>query len=81
VTPLTQYFDEKRQRPINWAGPVLASDRLLVAGQTGELLAISPYDGSILGKMDLKSPLRLAPVIANRMIYVLTDTGRLIALR
>jgi outer membrane protein assembly factor BamB len=81
VTPLTQYFDEKRQKPITWAGPVLASDRLLVAGQTGALLAISPYDGSILGKMDLKSPIRLAPVIANRMIYVLTDTGRLIALR
>jgi outer membrane protein assembly factor BamB len=81
VTPLTQYFDDKGQRPIGWAGPVLASDRLLVAGQTGELIAISPYDGSILGKMDMKSPIRLAPIIANRMIYVLTDSGRLIALR
>ncbi len=81
VTPLTQYFDEARQKPVGWAGPVLAGDRLLVAGQTGELLAISPYDGSILGKMDMRSPMRLAPVIANRMIYILTDTGRLIALR
>jgi outer membrane protein assembly factor BamB len=81
VTPLTQYFDAKHQKPISWAGPVLAGDRLLVAGQTGELLALSPYDGSVLGKMDMKSPMRLAPIVANRTIYVLTDTGRLIALR
>jgi outer membrane protein assembly factor BamB len=31
--------------------------------------------------MDLKAPIRLAPVVANRTIYVLTDSGRLIALR
>jgi len=29
----------------------------------------------------MRAPIRLAPVIANRTIYVLTDTGRLIALR
>jgi outer membrane protein assembly factor BamB len=81
VTPLTQYADEKRQRPILWAGPVLASDRLLVAGSTGELLALSPYDGTVMGKISIGSPMRLGPVVANRTIYVLTDTGRLIALR
>jgi outer membrane protein assembly factor BamB len=31
--------------------------------------------------MDLRDPIRLGPVIANRTIYVLTDSGRLIALR
>jgi hypothetical protein len=31
--------------------------------------------------MDMRSPMRLAPIVANRMIFVLTDTGRLIALR
>lgn len=81
VTPLTQYEDEKRHRPVLWAGPVLASDRLLVAGSTGELLALSPYDGTVMGKLNIGSPVRLGPVVANRTIYVLTDTGRLIALR
>jgi outer membrane protein assembly factor BamB len=81
VTPLTQYKDEKRREPILWAGPVLASDRLLVGGTTGELLSISPYTGEILGKLDMHSPIRLGPVIANRMIYVLTDSGTLVALR
>lgn len=81
VTPLTQYSDEKRRKPVLWGGPVLAGDRLLVAGMLGDLLAISPYTGEILGKIDVRSPVRLAPIVANRTIYVLTDSGRLIALR
>ncbi len=81
ATPLTQYLDEKRTKPIQWGGPVLAGDRLLVAGTTGELLAISPYNGEILGKVDMKAPVRLAPVVSNGTIYVLTDNGELIVLR
>ncbi len=81
VTPLTQYQDEKRRHPILWGGPVLAGDRLLVGGSTGELLALSPYTGEIIGKLNIGSPMRLAPVVANRVVYVLTDNGRLIALR
>jgi outer membrane protein assembly factor BamB len=81
VTPLTQYQDEKRRKPILWGGPVLAGDRLLVGGSTGELLALSPYTGEIIGKLNIGNPMRLAPVVANRVVYVLTDNGRLIALR
>jgi len=81
VTPLTQYFDEKRRKPVLWGGPVLAGDRLLVAGTTGDLLAVSPYTGEVLGKLDVRDPVRLAPIVANRTIYVLTESGRLIALR
>ena len=81
VTPLTQYSDEKRHNPILWGGPVLAGDRLLVGGSTGELLGLSPYTGEIVGKLNIGSPIRLAPVVANRVVYVLADNGRLIALR
>ncbi len=81
VTPLTQYEDEKRRRPILWAGPVLAGDRLLIGGSTGDLLSLSPYTGQITGKLELHGPIRLGPVVANRTVYVLTDSGRLIALR
>lgn len=81
VTPLTQYSDERRHKPITWAGPVLVSDRLLVGGSTGEMLSLSPYTGEIIGKLDMRGPIRLGPVVANRMVYVLTDSGTLIALR
>ena len=81
VTPLTQYLDEKRQKLVLWGGPVLAGDRLLVTGTTGDLLALSPYTGDVIGKVSLGAPARLAPVIANQTIYILTDSGRLVALR
>jgi outer membrane protein assembly factor BamB len=81
VTPLTAYKDEKKRYPNIWAGPVLAGDRLLIAGSTGELLSLSPYDGRPLGKVDMRSPVLIAPVIADRTAYVLTDSGRLVALR
>ena len=81
VTPLTQYSDDKRRKPVLWGGPVLAGDRLLVVGTLGEMLALSPYTGEVLGKLDLRDPVRIAPIIANRTIYVLTDSGRLVAFR
>jgi outer membrane protein assembly factor BamB len=81
VTPLTQYEDATRRKPVLWSGPVLAGDRLLIAGTTGDLLSISPFTGELLGKMDIREPARLSPIVANRTIYLLTDRGRLIALR
>jgi outer membrane protein assembly factor BamB len=43
VTSLPQYRDEKSKSDrYRWAGPVLAGDRLLVAGATGQMMAISP---------------------------------------
>lgn len=81
VTPLTQHDDPKARTPALWGGPVLAGDRLLITSSFGDLLAVSPYDGSVLGKIDVRDRVRLGPVIANRVIYVLTDSGRLIALR
>lgn len=81
VTPLTQFQDDRRRKPVLWGGPVLAGDRLLVVGSLGQMLALSPYTGEILGKLDVRDPMRLAPIVANSTIYVLTDSGRLIAYR
>ena len=81
VTPLSQYQDENRRKPMIWAGPVLASDRLLIGGSSGEMLSLSPYTGEIIGKLDMRDSMRLGPVVANRMIFVLTAAGRLVALR
>jgi outer membrane protein assembly factor BamB len=81
VTPLSQYEDKSRRTPILWGGPVLVSDRLLIAGSTGEMVSLSPYTGEIIGKLDIGETMRLAPVVANRTVFVLAASGRLIALR
>jgi outer membrane protein assembly factor BamB len=82
VTGLPQYANPKKKSdPYRWAGPVLAGDRLLVAGSTGQMMTLSPYTGEILGALDMRQPLLMAPIVANGTVYLLTDDAQLIALR
>lgn len=82
VMDLPHWEDEKKQEgKIFWVGPVLASDRLIVAGSHGKILTVSPYDGKMLGQVDVDSPVRISPVVAEGVLYVLTDEGNLIAFK
>jgi outer membrane protein assembly factor BamB len=73
--------EEQRRKLITWTGPVLASDRLVVAGSHGEALSISPYTGEVLGRFDIGERVLISPIVANGTIYFLDDTGRALALR
>ena len=64
-----------------WAGPVLAGDRLWLAGSNQQLIAVSPADGGIVSTVDLPGRAYIAPVVANGTLYVLTDDGELVAYR
>ncbi|MEE8188427.1 MAG: PQQ-binding-like beta-propeller repeat protein [Kiloniellales bacterium] len=82
VLPLRRFKDpEDLEGPIHWAGPVLAGDRLIVAGSTGEALSISPYTGEVLGRIELPGAVLIAPVVAGNSLYFLTDGGTLLAMR
>lgn len=72
---------EDREDPIGWAGPVLAGDRLVVAGSTGELRTLSPYTGEALGRVSVGGPVLLPPIVADGTLLVLRDDGTLIAFR
>ena len=72
---------EKQRDPITWVGPVLAGDRLLLAGSNATALAASPYTGEIIGEQKLSGVASLAPVIAGGTAFIVTDDGNLIALR
>jgi hypothetical protein len=60
---------------------VLAGDRLLLGNSRGQIVSVSPKDGSILSTMETKTPISLQPVVANKMLFVLDDKGRLSAYR
>ena len=82
VQLLPQFEDpEDREDPIQWLGPVLAGDRLIVMGSHEEAISLSPYDGEILGRIDLPDAPALAPIVAGRSIYYVTQNASLIALR
>ena len=79
---LPRYRDMKdRKGPISYVGPVLAGDRLIVAGSNGALINVNPVDGAFQSQVDLKEGVSFQPVVANNTMYLLTDSGRLIAYR
>lgn len=82
VTQLPQWEKpEKQKDPITWFGPVLVSDRLVVAGTNGAALAVSPYTGKILGQQSLSDAAALGPVVVAGTVFIICDDGRLLALR
>ena len=82
VRALPQYEDEEdRSGPISWSGPVLASDRLLIASSTGEVWSMSPYTGEPLGRVELPDPVFIAPAVAGETVFLLTEDAELLALR
>jgi outer membrane protein assembly factor BamB len=72
---------KKRKDPIEWSGPVLAGDRLIVVSSKGAAYSVSPYTGEVLGKIKIPDGTFIAPIVANEMVFVLTDKAELIALR
>ena len=83
ISQLPHWEDpDKRKHSLTWFGPLLVSDRLIVTGFSGEALSVSPYTGEILGHMDLSDPAApTVPVVADGTVLILTNDGRLTALR
>jgi outer membrane protein assembly factor BamB len=73
--------EDKKTDALTWAGPVLAGDRLIVISSEGEALSISPYTGAPLGRTEFDDPVFVAPAVAGKTLYVLTDEADLIAFR
>lgn len=67
--------------PIYWRGPVLAGNRLVLAGSNGNILFVSPTDGTIQATVEHRVPISLPPIVANNTLLVLDDEGRLTAWR
>ena len=82
VTQLPRFEDpEDKTGRIVWAGPVVASDRVIVVGSNEQALSLSPYSGAVLGRLDLNSAATLPPALANSTMYLLNDDGDLAAYR
>jgi len=82
LTQLRQFKNERnRKNRISWAGPILAGGRLVLASSDGDLHLFDPTNGEQIGDRNLGDTVYIAPVIADETVIVLTDKGRLIALR
>lgn len=82
VTRLTRYGNPKKKtKPIEYTGPVLASDRLLIAASDRQLITVSPYTGKTISSVKLSAAAYLPPIVAGGSVYLLTDDGKLTAYR
>ena len=82
VTQLPMWENpEKKKDPITWFGPVLVSDRLVVAGTNKKAFSISPYTGEILGQQALSGAAAMGPMVVAGTVFIECDDGKLIALR
>ena len=80
VTPLPRYRNaEKRKDPVQWTGPVLAGNRLIVAGSNGRILEADPDTGKITNEWDAEGPVTISPIVAGGTLYLLSDDGALSA--
>jgi outer membrane protein assembly factor BamB len=67
-------------RPV-WSSPILANDRLILAGTSGDVAVLNARTGEVQRRFDIGAPVMLAPIAAGDTIYVATDRAQLIALR
>jgi outer membrane protein assembly factor BamB len=72
---------DDKSDPIVWAGPVLVSDKLIVTSSNGYAESVSPYDGKLLGRVEIPDGTILAPIVANGIMYIYTSGAELVALR
>ena len=82
INQLPRYRDQKdRKGPITYFGPVLAGERLIIAGTNGALINVDPVSGTFQSQVKIKDGVSFQPVVANNTLYLLTDGGSLIAYR
>ena len=71
---------KKPLKPV-WSGPLLANNRLIVVGSSGELVSLNAKTGEVEKRVELGSPALMSPIAVGDTIYVATDAAQLIALR
>lgn len=71
----------KKKAAPSWSGPVLAGGRLLLVSSDGQMAALSPSDGKVVGRRALGGRYLIPPVVAGGMVYLLSNNAALMALR
>ncbi|WP_095013404.1 PQQ-binding-like beta-propeller repeat protein [Tsuneonella mangrovi] len=82
IADLPRYKNEKKKKDaIFWRGPVLAGNQLWVVNTLGQVWTVSVGEGSAASWQRLNGPVSLPPIVANKTLYILDDSGRIYAFR
>ena len=72
---------KKKTGAIGWYGPVLAGGRLVLTSTDGDLAYVGVDKGEVQSTVRAGKSFNLAPVVADNMLYLLDNDGRLTAWR
>lgn len=82
VKDLEKFTNTKKQKGrLTYAGPIIASGRVLIVSSKGELIAFDPQTGDETDRLKLGDPVYIEPIAVQDKLIVLTDDARLIAIR
>lgn len=82
ISQLKRWEDMKDKKgAVRWTGPVAAGGRLILVSTDGDLVYVNPADGAVAVSKDMDHRMTLSPVVADNMLYILADDGRLTAYR
>lgn len=82
ITQMDAYDNMRRERdPIQYVGPVLVSDRLVVISSEGRMHEYSPFTGEFINETRIGDSVSIPPIVANNTLYVLSDNARIAAFR
>jgi outer membrane protein assembly factor BamB len=81
VRDLPEFKAGNKEQRIVWTGPLLASDRLVIASSEGDVVALSPQNGETLADMKVGQSIFIEPIAAAGKVFVLTDQATLIAIK
>ena len=71
----------RKKKRSYWSSPLLADNRLITLSTKGVALALNPKTGATVATLKLGSEALLGPIAVGGMIYAVTETGQLIAIR
>lgn len=72
---------EKKKGRITYAGPLVASGKIVVASSQGDLIAFDPQTGAEINRLKLGDAVYIEPIAIQDKLIILTDDARLIAVR
>ncbi len=81
IRELNTEKQKKSKKAIQWVGPVLAGNQLVLFSSKGKMVVLSPYTGEILQTNDIGAGIYTSPVVADDTLYVVNDKAKVIALR
>lgn len=72
---------KKRKNQALWTGPMLASNRLVIASDKGDVAALDPKTGKVLKRIHIGDDAVMTPIAAGPYLYLATQSADLIAIR